>query len=115
LVVLVDQKSFSITYSSLALGHQSIAYFVGFAYITVYPLPAFFTLTVSVISRHAIFTIRQRTANRIRAVLSSEPRRTVTLAICFTTWSKLMAGEVFEIAVEAWRTSIRSVIVEGEG
>jgi hypothetical protein len=87
----------------VVLGHERIASPICFADVTVHALPAFlaFTELDIVMPRFAVIAICQRTAQRLRTVVSAESGRTRTFAIIFVAAGKLRTAVRLDVAVEA--------------
>lgn len=115
LEVLLDQLAFLVAHAALPIGHHSIASVVCFADVAVETRPAVSTLAIPVASSWcSVLALWQRATQWLRAVLSSKPWRTAASSTGLGALSELMALEVVEVAVEAWRAPIGSIAVYRE-
>ena len=110
LMVLFDKPAALITNATLTVWHQSIAGVVSRANIAVDPVPAFVTLTRTISARRSILAVSQGIAKRVRTIVSSKACRTRAFAVVLIASTILSALESLEVAVEAWRATVRSVI-----
>lgn len=98
LIILLNSEITLVTDSTfldpvLILGHQRIAGIVSFAEIAVDTIPTLFAITGLLIrvSRLAVVAIWETSAQRFRAVIATEARRTGALAVEFVAGGELMA------------------------
>jgi hypothetical protein len=113
LVVFLYETAITIAYAIFTLRHQSIAYIVCHAYVAVDAFPALFAIARRPLSRGSVL-VGERAAQGFGAVFAAETWWADTPAICLAALCELMALEVFEVAVEARRAIVRSVIKERE-
>lgn len=115
LEVLLDQLASLVAHSALVVWHHGVASIVGLTDITVDARPAFFALAFPcTASWGPVLAIRQSTTQGLRTVFATKSRTAVTSSICFAAVGELLALEVLEVAVEAWRAAVGPIAVDGE-
>lgn len=114
LIVLLHDQAFPIAYGSLLLPgrHHGSTRIIGLTQVAVDASPPIVALAAVTLARQAIFAFGQRAAQRFRAVLAAEARRTSALPGAFGAVGELVADEVVEVAIEAWRAVFRPLVIE---
>ena len=114
LVILVHKQTISVADTIFSLGHKRITGLVCLAHIAIYAFPTLVTITFASYSWCPIAAIGQGATERLRAVHAPKTCWTRTSPARFGTVGELVTLEVFEIAIEAWRTAIGSVLKDDE-
>jgi len=115
LEVQLLHQALLIAHSVLPLRHERITRIIRLADIAIYATPTLITITrlfIRLAQRPVLKLPRQRSTQRLFTVFTAKAGRTYALAVCLVALSKLVALEVFEIAVEARRTTFRSICEE---
>jgi len=106
LEVLLLYQSLLIAHPILAFWCECVACVVCLADIAIYTTPAIFAVTTWFVwlAQWSVFRfLCQRTAEGFYTIFTTISRRTYTFAIVLVAFSKLVAMEVTEVAVETRR------------
>ena len=114
LVVLLDDKTLAVAHAIDAFGHQGIASLVGGADIAIDAFPALSAVALCALAGRPISAVSERAADRIGAVVATEARRTHAAAVALAAARELVARELLKVAVEAGRTAVGTIVIDGE-
>ena len=110
LIILLYKQAFLEADATRSIRHHGITGLVRLADITVDAFPAIVTVARLALSRLTILPIRKRAAQRVRTIDPSKAGRTVASSVGLAAWGELVTLKVFEVAVEAWRAVLGSLL-----
>lgn len=102
LKVFLDSNALFVTDTTFSFWHQSVAYIIRLADITIYAFPSISAGTLVTMSKWSIGPLRERSTLGLRAIIATESRGADAFPGILVTRRILCTLERIELTVETW-------------